>query len=344
MARVAPRSLYNEEDLELLDTIAHALGQLLDRPRSEVTHVGVSECARCGRCFDGGTHVCPEDQEPLTVLGVSRALNGRYRLDRRLGRGGMGAVYAAIDEALERTVAVKLIRDDLVGSSDLNARFRREARAAAGFAHPNVVRVYDFGVDCDARAFLVMELLEGQTLRQRLTSHAPLREPEVLLILRGVCAAVGAAHQQGLVHRDLKPENIFLQQLETAVLPKVLDFGLAKAFGARWPIDRAKGTDTGLLVGTLEYMAPEQAAGDLVCPAWDIWALAVVTHEMLTGRHPFRRTITLDNGQPFDASHAAASPPLPAAMSAFLSTALASQQALRPKDALDFLRGFEQAL
>ena len=337
---------YNEEDLELLDTIAHALELLLDRPAREATHVGLAECATCGRCFDDGTHVCQHDSEPLTTVRGSRTLNGRYRLDRRLGRGGMGAVYAAIDEALERPVAVKLIRDDLIGSVDLNARFRREARAAAGFAHPNVVRVYDFGVDRDARAFLVMELLEGQTLRQHLVSHGPLQRPDVLHILRGVCAAVAAAHQQGLVHRDLKPENIFLQRLENAVLPKVLDFGLAKAFGAHWPFDRAKGTDPGLLVGTIEYMAPEQAAGDAVSPAWDIWALGVITHEMLTGRHPFRRSITFGGDEPLvaDTATSAMSPSLPDAITALLGAALSSQQAPRPKDALDFLRAFEQVL
>ncbi len=282
---------YNEEDLDLLGTIAHALGLLIDRPSMEAAPASLAECESCGRCFDATTGQCVHDSQRLTPVRGARVLNGRYRLDRRLGRGGMGAVYAAVDEALERPVAVKLIRDDLVGSVDLNTRFRHEARAAAGFAHPHVVRVYDFGVDRDARAFLVMELLEGQTLRQRLATHVPMDRLEVLGILRGVCSAISAAHAQGLVHRDLKPENIFLQRHENGVLPKVLDFGLAKAFGAQWPHDRAKGTDAGVLVGTLEYMAPEQAAGDIVSPAWDIWALGVITHEMLTGQHPFRRSV-----------------------------------------------------
>ena len=169
---------YNEEDLDLLVTIAHALGLLLERPAADAAPAGLAECESCGRCFDSTTGVCAHDSQRLTPVRGPRVLNGRYRLDRRLGRGGMGAVYAAVDEALERPVAVKLIRDDLVGSVDLNARFRREARAAAGFAHPHVVRVYDFGVDREARAFLVMELLEGQTLRQRLAPRAPLDAPK----------------------------------------------------------------------------------------------------------------------------------------------------------------------
>jgi eukaryotic-like serine/threonine-protein kinase len=337
---------YNEEDLDLLGTIAHALGLLLDRPATDAEPAGLAECDTCGRCFDSTTGVCAHDSQRLTPVRGARILNGRYRLDRRLGRGGMGAVYAAVDEALERPVAVKVIRDDLVGSIDLNARFRHEARAAAGFAHPHVVRVYDFGVDRDGRAFLVMELLDGQTLRQRLSARQPLERVEVMRILRGVCSAVSAAHTQGLVHRDLKPENIFLQRHDDGDLPKVLDFGLAKAFDARWAHDRSEGTDAGVLVGTLDYMAPEQVAGDLVCPAWDIWALGVIAHEMLTGHHPFRRSLVFDSVEAIttDGAHGMAHTQLPAAVTALLSSALSSQPAPRPKDALDFLRAFEQVL
>lgn len=337
---------YNEEDLDLLGTIAHALGLLLDRPSSDAAPAGLAECESCGRCFDGTAGVCVHDSQRLTAVRGARVLNGRYRLDRRLGRGGMGAVYAAVDEALERPVAVKLIRDDLVGSVDLNARFRHEARAAAGFAHPHVVRVYDFGVDRDARAFLVMELLEGQTLRQRMASREPFDRAELLHVLRGVCSAVSAAHAQGLVHRDLKPENIFLQRQDSGVVPKVLDFGLAKAFGAQWPHDRSKGTDAGVLVGTLEYMAPEQAAGDVVSPSWDIWALGVITHEMLTGHHPFRRSVVFDLDETITTDPGAQAGPraLSEATRGLLATVLSAQPAPRPKDALDFLRGFEAVL
>jgi hypothetical protein len=338
---------YNEEDLDLLGAIARELGLLLDRPAAAPSPAGLAECGSCGRCFDSTTGVCSHDSQRLTVVRGSRVLNGRYRLDRRVGHGGMGAVYAATDEALDRSVAVKLIREDLVGSLDLDARFRREARAVAGFTHPNVVRVYDFGIDRDARAFLVMELLEGETLRHRLAPHVPLDATEVLNVLRGVCAAVSAAHRQGLVHRDLKPENIFLERHETGVLPKVLDFGLAKAFGARWPPNRSPGsTDGGLLVGTLEYMAPEQVAGDVVSPAWDIWALGVIAHEMLTGHHPFRRSIVFGSDEVIttDPVGAGSQALLSDAVTTLLCSALSSQQMSRPKDALDFLHAFERVL
>jgi eukaryotic-like serine/threonine-protein kinase len=340
---------YNEEDIDLLVTIAHALGLLLARAPGEQPATGLGECESCGRCFDDAGELCTHDQERLTALRGPRRLNGRYRLDRRLGRGGMGSVYAAVDEALDRPVAVKLIREDLVMSSDLSDRFRREARAAAGFAHVHVVRVYDFGLDREGRAFLVMELLEGQTLRQRLGSGSPLTADEVLHVLRGICPAVSAAHAQGLVHRDLKPENIFLQAQDTGVIPKVLDFGLAKAFGPQWIAQGGHSTSAGLLVGTLDYMAPEQAAGDIVSPAWDVWALGVITYEMLTRSHPFRRRVTFGGVDAADAQAitvpvAPVHPDLSEPAAAFFRRALSSERELRPQDPLAFLQELEVGL
>ncbi len=196
----------------------------------------------------------------------------------------MGAVYEAADTALERRVAVKVIRDDLVGSVEAAERFRREARAAASFTHPNVVTVYDFGVAADTRAFLVMELLNGVTLREELQRQKPLPAPRVVEIFRGVCAAVEAAHRKQLIHRDLKPENIFLARGETGEISKVLDFGIAKFL----PSATGSTGDTGTaLVGTLRYMAPEQLRGEPVNAVWDLWALAVVAYEVLTGAYPF---------------------------------------------------------
>ena len=150
---------YGQEDLELLTTIAHAVGALLQR--SSDGEQGLAECERCGRCYEGATAVCVQDRQRLTRTRGTILINGRYRLESRLGRGGMGTVYVAMDTALERPVAVKVIRDDVTSPLDLDSRFRREARAAASFAHPHVVRVYDFGVERSGRPFLVMELLEG---------------------------------------------------------------------------------------------------------------------------------------------------------------------------------------
>ena len=197
---------YSQEDLELLTTIAHAVGALLER--SSDGEQGLAECERCGRCYEGATAFCAHDRQKLTRTRGTILINGRYRLESRLGRGGMGTVYVAMDTALERPVAVKVIRDDVTSPLDLDSRFRREARAAASFAHPHVVRVYDFGMERSGRPFLVMELLEGGTLRERLASGGPMDRPEaapdpsrrLFGIGRGACARARAPGSQAGEH------------------------------------------------------------------------------------------------------------------------------------------------
>ena len=338
---------YNQEDMDLLSTIAHAVGVQLERSAEEID--GLAECELCGRCYDGLTDACSADARPLTKLAGTLLINGRYRLERRLSRGGMGAVYSATDTVLERAVAVKVIRSERIAAADMAARFRHEARAAASFAHPHVVRVYDFGLDRAGRPFLVMELLDGHTLRERLARAGRMEASEVLHVLRGVCSAVSAAHDRGLVHRDLKPENIFLQTLPGANVPKVLDFGVAKALdqGEVATGSAARGTDAGVLVGTIEYMAPEQVAGDEVSRSWDVWALSVVTYEMLTGRHPFSRGVTV--GMPEDAEHKTAHDgadyaPVTGHVQAFFQRALSPDRVQRPPDAATFLADVERVL
>jgi eukaryotic-like serine/threonine-protein kinase len=338
---------YNEEDLELLTTIAQAVGALLERSGDDEERL--AECAQCGRCYDSTAGVCAHDGHALSRTRGSHVINERYRLERRLGHGGMGVVYSATDTVLERPVAVKLIRDEVASPLDLPGRFRREARAAAGFAHPHLARVYDFGVERTGRPFLVMELLEGSTLRERLSSGVPLDPAEVLHILRGVCSALSAAHARDLVHRDLKPENIYLHQHAGAIVPKLLDFGLAKALHAETPgTSTALGTSAGLLIGTLEYMAPEQVAGDDASPGWDIWALSVIAYEMLTGAHPFRQRIV--PGQAERSRDAAATTQcnrrtaLRPSVHVLLSRALSRNRAERPHSADALLSAMEQAL
>jgi hypothetical protein len=334
---------YNAEDLQLLATIADALGALLERSASE--EYGFHECAQCGRCYDGATERCVDDHHRLTPARGTVLVNGRYRLETRLGRGGMGTVYAATDMVLERPVAVKVIRDDLVTPLDLAARFRREARAAAGLSHPHIVRIYDFGTDRVGRPFLVMELLEGETLRERLRASVRVDAPEVLSVMRGVCSALTAAHDRGLVHRDLKPENIYLQRQAESRVPKVLDFGLAKALDTaqRSNDSTALGTSLGMVIGTLDYMSPEQIAGDDVSPAWDVWALTVIGHEMLTGRHPFRGALADRTGHSDSRAETTAGLLSPAAAS-FFARALSPRRAERPQSAAALLEGLEQVL
>jgi eukaryotic-like serine/threonine-protein kinase len=282
---------YSREDEELLLAIASALAILIERPAPQRAMKQFEECPKCGTVYDSGAMRCPADGEALKPAVLARTLAGRYRLDRRLGMGGMGTVYRALDTALERDVAVKLIREELVASADAAERFRGEAKAAAAFSHPNLVTVYDFGIEAGSRAFLVMELLLGATLRQELQSKTRFTPGHVVTILRGICAAIEAAHERGLVHRDLKPENIFLVRGGPSQLPKVLDFGLAKFVTAAAGATLATmETSAGVLLGTPRYMSPEQLRGEAVGKSSDLWALAVISYEMLTGAHPFHGT------------------------------------------------------
>jgi len=280
-------------------------------------------------------------------------LVGRYQLERKRGEGGMGTVYEATDTALERRVAIKLIRDDWVNSAEALQRFRREARAAAGFAHPNVVTIFDYGVEAETRAFLVMELLEGSTLRGELNRHKRLESSRIVDIFRGVCGAVEAAHQRDLIHRDLKPENIFIAKSSDATgeLIKVLDFGIAKFLPANdgsSPTRMTVATHTGMLVGTPAYMSPEQLLGEDLDVGWDLWALSVVAYEMLTGASPFsaasggdgRRAVLSGNftplGEYFDKP--------PERWLSFFARCFAVDCAARPHSAPEFFSQLEQAL
>lgn len=339
---------YTREDRDLLVAIATSLGLLLEKPGAAPARVSEAfpECPQCGTCYDTGAGRCAQEGASLVTVRLPRLLAGRYRLERRLGRGGMGTIYEANDTALERRVAVKVIRDDLVGSADAAERFRREARAAAGFAHPNVVTVHDFGVTAEARAFLVMELLRGTTMREELQQQKRLPARRALAILRGVCEAVDAAHRRQLIHRDLKPENIFLARGEMGEISKVLDFGIAKFL----PATTQPTADTGTaLVGTPYYMAPEQLRGEPVHPAWDLWALAVVTYEMLTGAQPFASGAASADWQvallagrftPV-ARHL---PEAPARWQEFFARAFALEPERRPGSARVFFSGLEKAL
>jgi len=332
---------YGSEDQELLSGIGSALALLLERPVTSALG-GFEECPRCGLCYESGMGRCANESAQLTRMGFKRFLSSRYRLERRLGRGGMGTVYKATDTSLERAVAVKLIRDDLVTSSDAVDRFRREAKAAAAFAHPNLVTVHDFGVDSDTRVFLVMELLEGFTLRQRFEQQKKFATQQILQILGGVCAGLQAAHEQGLIHRDLKPENIFLTQSGEDEVSKILDFGLAKFLVS--PTNSAVATvDTlpGVLMGTPQYMSPDQLSGEVASAAWDIWALTVITYEMLTGMHPFPATSvgqmhhSILNGRFTPLSTHL--PDAPTEWQQFFERALSPKTALRPQSAREFV-------
>ena len=197
-----------------------------------------------------------------------------FRVEGRLGEGGMGAVYRAFDERLGRRVAVKVLSERLKADRAFVERFEREARLQARVAHPNLVTIYDA-----SDGFLVMEYVEGTTLDRHLASRGRLPWEEARRLLDGVLSAVAALHAAGLVDRDLKPANVLM---DAEGRPKVMDFGLAK--GA----SEAALTQDGMILGTPEYMSPEQAKGDVVGPATDVYALGALAYEMLSGRPPFR--------------------------------------------------------
>lgn len=206
---------------------------------------------------------------------------GKYRLLEPLGRGGMAQVYKAYHAALDRYVAIKILRSDLVEQEEFLARFQREARAISSLRHPNIVQVFDFDVQENLH-YMVMELLEGDTLRAHLNqariSQAPLPLPQILRITLDLLNALEYAHSRGIIHRDIKPANILLSRSGQAVLT---DFGIAQILG------NTQYTVSGALMGTLHYMAPEQGLKNACDQRSDLYSLGIVLYEMLTGYPPF---------------------------------------------------------
>jgi serine/threonine protein kinase len=209
---------------------------------------------------------------------AGRTLDGRYLLETEVASGGMGTVWRGRDEVLGRPVAIKVLHERLAGDPDLLGRFRLEAVAAARLSHPNVVRVFDTGID-DGVCFIVMELFEGTTLEDRLRDDGPLPPAEATRVLSGMLQGLAHAHREGVIHRDVKPGNVLLDR---DGLVKMTDFGIAKAAFA--PSDL---TTTGDLLGTARYLAPEQVAGGSVDHRADLYASGIVLYECLTGRTPF---------------------------------------------------------
>jgi serine/threonine-protein kinase len=211
---------------------------------------------------------------------------GRYRLVSLLGRGGMGEVWRAEHTALHSAVAIKLIHQRYANDEGVVRRFMQEARAAASLQSPYVVRTTDFGV-VEGTPFLVMELLNGESLAERLERVGRLGPAEAARVVRHVARAIGKAHEAGFVHRDLKPDNIFICSDDEEEIVKVLDFGIAKAISGTLG-DNSTHTRTGALLGTPYYMSPEQAQGDRsVDFRTDLWAIGVIAFECLVGKRPF---------------------------------------------------------
>ncbi len=248
----------------------------------------VAECQACGTCHEPGASTCSRDGTALRRGRLPRVVDSKYRVDRVLGRGGMGAVYCAHDMRLERDVAIKVVRAELLADPDARSRFRREAQLVARLQHPGIVSVFDYGTLPDGAAFLVMEYVRGRDLRAVLRADGPMAPDRVTRLLRAIAAPVDAAHALGVLHRDLKPENILLPDGDVGA--KVLDFGVAKLLGSDGTMQENETlTLAGQPIGTPAYMAPEQLAGASVSTRTDVFALGAIAYELLTGTPPFGR-------------------------------------------------------
>lgn len=261
-----------------------------------------------------------------------KVLNGRYELEHKVGEGGMARVYRGRDVRLNRRVAIKVLHSHFADDVSFLNRFQHEAQAAAILSHPNVVDVYDVGQDGDIH-YIVMEYVEGQDLKALINREAPLPVDRAVAIAEAVALGLAAAHRVGLVHRDIKPQNIMVAPDGHV---RITDFGIAKSH-----LSTAL-TETGVTFGTADYIAPEQAQGQVATPRSDIYALGVVLYEMLTKRLPF----TGENAIAVAMQHISANPvPLhrlnpqvPPQLESLVLRAMAKDPAQRPQSAQEFAR------
>lgn len=310
----------------------------------------MKECPQCRHCYDDSYLVCPLDDEPLiSSIAGDVVISGRYILEKRLGKGGMGIVFKAKHKFLKSSHAIKIILPDLVNQNkDLLVRFRQEAILAASINHPNVIRVTDFGVEDETMPYLVMEFVDGDPLSSFLEENKPLPAEKAFEFFQPLALGVAEAHRQGIIHRDLKPDNIIVQKdLPFGKAVKVLDFGLAKiksveSFGS---LVQAQ---TISVMGSPHYMSPEQWENDKVDYHTDIYALGVLLFQMLTGTFPFYG----DTIPSVMYKHLMSPPPsfaslgvsLSPQIEAVISKALEKKRENRPASLREMLYEFEKAL
>jgi serine/threonine-protein kinase len=257
---------------------------------------------------------------------------GRYRLDTRLGVGGMSTVYLAFDQRLERSVAIKLLAEHLADDPAFVSRFRREALAAARLVHPNVVQVFDFGFDeAQHQHFIVMEHVPGRSCAELLRDRGRLEIERAVGIIAQACRGLDYAHRNGVIHRDVKPGNLLVSDSEAV---KLADFGIARA------TDQSSITQVGSVLGTAAYLAPEQARGEEAGPRADIYSLGVVAYQLLSGRLPYEAAslteLALKQQREVPTPLDALNPEIPLALSHAVAMALALDKAQRPPDAASF--------
>ena len=278
-------------------------------------------------------------------------LNGTFRILQKVGSGGMGAVYKAVELQNNRPVAVKILHPKLANRKDLVSRFGREARALSQLSHPNTVRVFLYGELEDGALYIIMELLEGKNLNQTVRSEGPFPHTRALPILIQACGALDEAHKAGIIHRDLKPENIFLVQTDTQRdFPKLLDFGLAKVGERQMRPGSVILTQEGMVFGTPEFMSPEQAQGKTLAPSSDVYSLAVILYEVLTGKLPFEAKSAMDyiqmhvTGKPIPLNQRVPGRTFPPLLEQIMDRALAKKDTERFASAADFAAAMQAVL
>ncbi|WP_205507448.1 serine/threonine protein kinase [Myxococcus vastator] len=292
-------------------------------------------CPHCGST-DGVDHLC--SGQSLQLLG--QVLDGRYKIESVLGQGGMGMVFRATQTSVQRPVAVKTLNPSLAAAPQFFERFRREAELASRLRHPNVITIFDFGRSPDGTCYYVMELLEGESLKETVKRQGPMSLRRALSLVEQASQGLAHAHAEGCVHRDLKPHNIMVQQLSGQDFVKVLDFGLVKAMEAE---EEEQLTSTGQVLGTPQYMPPEQAGGESVDQRSDLYSMAGVLYFCLTGSSPFgantvRKALTASLTQPVPAVNTKRQgAPVPAALDAFFKKALAPEKEDRYQNAQEFI-------
>jgi len=312
----------------------------------------MKHCPHCEKEFRDTASFCPIDGHALiseaeqqNLIGV--VLDNKYRIEERVGEGGMGTVYRATHIHMDHIVAVKVLHAVFGSDPMVLERFRREARAAAQIHHHNAIAVTDFGVTAnDQVAYLVMEFLKGLDLRKKIEQDKQLDYKEAFLIVRQVSAALHAAHTRGIIHRDLKPDNIWLVHTDDGSdLVKVLDFGIAKI---KSTAEMATLTQEGMVIGTPFYMSPEQCKGEELDPRSDIYSLGVILYEMLTGKLPFQAETAVGVA----IKQVTEQPPalrqfrdgIPEAIERVVLRAMEKNPSQRPPSVLELVREFEDAL
>jgi serine/threonine-protein kinase len=292
-------------------------------------------CTYCGSTA-GPEHPCPG----AGALLVGKTLDGRYEIDDILGQGGMGMVYRAIQTSVQRPVAIKTLHAALATAPTFYERFRREAEVASRLSHPNVITVYDFGRAPDGTCYFVMELLEGMSLKELVKGGGPLSLRRTLNIIEQAARGLAHAHAMGAVHRDLKPHNIMVQALDGTDYVKVLDFGLVKALEQE---EEDQLTSTGQVLGTPQYMPPEQAGGEDVDVRSDLYSLGGVFFYCLTGGSPFgantvrKALMAALNSTVPSVNSKREGAPVPREVDEFLRKALAREKKDRHQSAEEFI-------